>query len=128
MNPGIVIKPIKLKNGPKQNFSYDDLRDKIVAELEKIPHIVEHHRLDPEISLLVCTILENAIKSNKKLKINKKVLAIEILEKLFTLTADEQAQIGKHIDFNINYDLVKKQSYVTLAKDFFFTLPKHQVE
>jgi len=127
MNSGIEIKPIKLKHAIHQDFSYEDLCSKIVAELQKIPSILEKHRMDPEISLLVCNIIECAIKSNKNLKIDKKNLAIEILEKIFNVTPAEKDAISKQIDFHINHDLVKAVSYASYFKGIFFSTPKNQV-
>jgi hypothetical protein len=55
-----------------------------IKALNEIPSLSEL-RLNVEITKFICNLLENAIKSNKIKKINKKALVIEISTQIFGL-------------------------------------------
>ena len=65
--------------------------------------------MNPELSLLVCNIIENSISNNGKThKIDKKQLAVEILSVPFNLTPNEINQIKDQIEFLYNNNKIIK--------------------
>ena len=76
--------------------------------------------MNPELTLLVCNIIENSISNNGTThKIDKKQLAVEILTVTFNLTAVEITQVKDQIDFLYNNGkIVKIRKFVTFLKNF----------
>ena len=54
------------------------LQTVIEERIKSLPTYLEH-RLNPELILLACNLIENWCKDNKKLKLNKKVLCLKVL-------------------------------------------------
>ena len=55
---------------------YNCIRDAIIQKLQKIPEI-QKLRLNPELTLLVCNIIETSISNNSKnYKIDKKTISM----------------------------------------------------
>ena len=92
----------------EKNNIFNCIRDVIIQKLQKIPEL-QKLKLNPELTLLVCNIIENFISNNSKNhKIDKKQLAIEILTTTFGLTILEIQQLKDQIDFLYNNKKIKK--------------------
>ena len=86
------------KSLEKHNI-FNVLKAGIIQKINEIPD-VQKLRLHPELTSLVCNIVENSIKNNgKNHKIDKKQLVIEILCAPFSLNANEIQYIKDQIDY-----------------------------
>lgn len=85
-----------------------DLRSAIVAKVEEI----ENHKalkFDNELLIFVCNCIENAL----DIKMDKKVLALQIYEQLFDeLSPDDKAILSSSIEFLWSNKLIKKMPKV----------------
>ena len=91
----------------KQNKIIDDVC-KILGEIPDLNRM----RLDPELTVYVCNILENLIEKSEKKEINKLQLASMILTKACNLEENELDAVIKQIKFLDNNGRIKKASAV----------------
>ena len=89
----------------KQNKIIDDVC-KIIAEIPDLNKM----RLDPELTVYVCNIIENLIEKKDKKEINKLDLASTILVKACNLEATDLDTVIKQIKFLDNNGRIKKAS------------------
>lgn len=103
----------------KLHFTYESLKKAMVGELQKIPNLTDL-RMSPEITKLVCAVIEEVCYKSKKNKkggkMNKKTLVIDILNELFELTEEEQKLVDKDIEFICDNNLIHR---TTLCEKFF---------
>jgi len=91
----------------KQNQIIDDVC-KIIAEIPDLNKM----RLDPELTVYVCNIIENLIDKKDKKEISKINLASMILTKACNLEENELDAVIKQIKFLDNNGRIKKASAV----------------
>ena len=109
-----------LKHGLSTHFIFHDLVNVLVTKIKEIPKF-EELKLNIELTLLCCNIVENSVK--KKTKVDKEKLVVESLTQIFTLNEDEQKTIKNHIEFLhtnkriVKIDEVKK--FFTSVGDWF---------
>ena len=104
-----------LKNSLSKHFVFHDLVNVLVTKIKEIPKF-EELKLNIELTLLCCNIVENSVK--KKTKVDKEKLVVESLTQIFTLTEDEQKTIENHIEFlHTNKRIVKIDEVKTFFKD-----------
>ena len=113
---------ITIKNSLQKHTLYYNLLDDIVKKLSTEIKSIDKLRLDPELSLLICNLVENSIKTGNKNKIDKKQLVIQILAQLFNLNDSEQVIISQQIDFLIANNKIKKVKMLKNAKNFLSAL------
>lgn len=119
------IKLPKFKLGfLKTHISYNALLDGISAELMKIPNYQEL-KMNSELTKMICSVVEEVCVNKKSLKlqkakIDKKVLVIDILNKIYNLTDDEQRNLADNIDFMHQNDLIKTLTKCEKLFSFFF--------
>ena len=89
----------------KQNKIIDDVC-KILSEIPELNRM----RLDPELTVYVCNILENLIDKSEKKEISKLDLASTIIAKACNLEASDLDAIIKQIKFLDNNGRIKKAS------------------
>ena len=89
----------------KQNKIIDDVC-KIIAEIPDLNKM----RLDPELTVYVCNIIENLIEKKDKKEISKLDLASTIIAKACNLEATDLDAIIKQIRFLDNNGRIKKAS------------------
>ena len=78
---------------------FNVLKSGIIDKINKIPDF-QKLRMHPELTSLVCNIVENSIKNNSKNhKIDKKQLVLEILSAPFSLNINEMQYIKDQIDY-----------------------------
>ena len=111
------IVDVPFVNALEKSNIYNCIRDAIIQKLQKIPEL-QKLKMNPELTLLVCNIIENSINNNSKNhKIDKKQLSIEILTTTFGLTILEIQQIKDQIDFLYNNGkIVKIKKFVNFLK------------
>ena len=90
------LENLPLKNRLSTHYKFNSLIDVFVEKLMEIPEI-EKLRMDCEFVNLVCDMIENTVK--KVEKINKKDLALRVLDKIFTLSDEEKIQLGEMIEY-----------------------------
>ena len=91
----------------KQNKIIDDVC-KIISEIPELNRM----KLDPELTVYVCNILENLIEKSDKKEINKLNLASMILTKACNLEENDLDAVIKQINFLDNNGRIKKASTV----------------
>jgi hypothetical protein len=87
-----------LKNTLNVHYTFHEILDKIHTVITSIKHF-EDLKTNPELLLLVCRLIEVNLPDNKQMKLDKKDLALQIMNKLFSLTDDEKDATSKQIQF-----------------------------
>ena len=107
-----------LKNSLKKHTLFYNLIDDIVQKIQSEIKAIDKLRLDVELTLLICNLIENSIATGNKFDINKKQLAIQIMTQIFNLNTDEQTIISQQIDFLIDHNRIKKVKFLVNVKNF----------
>ena len=83
----------------------------------------EKLKFDNELLIFLCSCVENSIDKKDKIKIDKKTLVFEVLDKLFDMSSDDKAIISASIEFLHSHKLIKKvgtiKKYTRLASVWF---------
>ena len=109
---------VDYKNELNTHVVKNNLIDKIVEKINKIP---KHHelRLNPELILLVCNIVENTI--TKKDKVSKKDVVIDVFKQLNHVSCENDLNLLKSlIEFLHSNDKIKKVKLLRTAT--FYTI------
>jgi len=86
-----------LKNSLSKHFVFHNLVQVLIKKIkEEIPKF-EELKLNIELTLLCCNIVENTVK--KKTKVDKEKLVVDALTDVFTLTEIDQKTIKDQIEF-----------------------------
>jgi len=108
------IAELDLKHGLSKHFVFHSLVQVLITKIkEEIPKF-EELKLNIELTLLCCNIVENTVK--KKTKIDKEKLVVDALREVFNLTEDEQKTIKNQIEFLFNNNKIVK---IDETKKFF---------
>lgn len=86
----------------KRKLFKADLEKQLQQIIEdKVKSLPNHTdlRLHPELILLCCQLVENSVSNNKKLKLDKKQLVIDVLSKIFTYNINDKKQAEEVIEF-----------------------------
>ena len=103
-----IIPDVCLKNNLEKHFVFNNTVASLYEKLNTI-HDISKLRLDPELTLLVCNLVENTVGENDKMKLDKKELVVLILAKVFTdLTDAEKESVKTQIEFLFNNGKIKK--------------------
>jgi hypothetical protein len=114
-DPPDYIVDVPFVNALEKSNIYNCIRDAILQKVIKIPEI-QKLKLNVELTLLVCNIIENSINNNSKYhKIDKKQLAVDILAQSFALNITEIQQVKDQIDFLYNNGAIVKISGIKKA-------------
>jgi len=106
---------IPLKNNLLVDATFHTVKSKIITRLNELGITDAKYKNDSEFLTLVCNLIEHLIQ--KKDKINKRDLALDIIGTLFNTTEEEKAAIGKNIDFLCSQkNLVRRVSFYKLFK------------
>jgi hypothetical protein len=117
--PSVEIPQLNLKHSIQKHVTYKGIVLGIVEKIRtEIPDIDEL-KLNPEITKLVCNLVEDIIKKGNPFGIEKQTLVLEILTKQFNLTAEEQHQVNQQITFLFDNGQIKKSKKAWLS--LFFT-------
>lgn len=96
-----------------------------VAICDRVREVDNYEKLkfDNELLIFLCSCVENSIDKKDKIKIDKKTLVFEVLDKLFDMSSDDKAIISASIEFLHSNKLIKKvgvlKKYSRLATDWF---------
>ena len=113
------IVDIPFVNALEKSNIYNCIRDAILTKISKIPEL-QKLRLNVELTLLVCNIIENSINSNSKYhKIDKKQLVVDIFSQAFNLNPAEIQLLKDQIEFLYNNGAIIKISKI---KKFFSSI------
>ena len=100
---------IQFQNTVKAHIKQSTIINDVVKTLSELPDFTTKLRLDPEIIVYVCSIVENLIKKQDKKEINKLDLVTSILIKAWDLKEENELDlIIKQIKFVCNNNQVKK--------------------
>lgn len=113
---------IPIKNSLAIDVKRAEVKTKIIERINQLNLNLAIYRLNNEFLLLVLNLIEYLVV--KKDKINKKELAIEILDELFHFNNQERETVSNNIEFLWNNKSIKKVSYWRLFKagicEYFF--------
>jgi seryl-tRNA synthetase len=96
----------------------NNIIDAILAKLKDHTEQIDKLKLDNDLVLSVCNIIENSVPVGNKHKINKKRLALKVLAQIFGLTDLDKYSISQQIDLLHNDGKIKKVKFLTNAKHF----------
>ena len=100
---------IQFQNTVKAHIKQSTIINDVVKTLSELPDFTTKLRLDPEIVVYCCNIVENMIKKEDKKEINKLDLVTSILIKAWDLKEEHELDlIIKQIKFVCNNNQVKK--------------------
>ena len=117
--PSVEIPQLNLKHSIQKHVTYKGIVLGIVEKIRtEIPDIDEL-KLNPEITKLVCNLVEDIIKKGNPFGIEKQTLVLEILTTQFNLTAEELHQVNQQITFLFDNGQIKKSKKAWLS--LFFT-------
>jgi len=102
---------VPFKNTLAAHIKQNKIIEDVCLKLSEIPDL-NKMKLDPELTIYVCNILENLIEKSEKKEINKLNLATLILTKACNLEENELDPIIKQIKFLDNNGKIKKASTV----------------
>ena len=116
---------IKESDKIKHLNKLSELSKSIVARIQAMPDINEL-KLDLDIVLYICNLIENNIKQNEGKSIDKKKIVVDIIQKCTPLNAPELLILNKMIEFLHSNHLINKISKIekTGGKLFNWVLKK----
>jgi hypothetical protein len=91
------------------NIKFNKLVEFIIKEVQNIPEYT-HHKNNLELIKLICNLIENKVV--KKDKLDKKLIVIEGLKRVFNLVEDEIKNLDGFIEFLHQNKKIKKLSYL----------------
>ena len=103
------VQYVGLKNNLRTSKLESEIYNIIKEKIEELPNI-QGLKLDVELTLLCCDLIENYT-ADKKLTADKKTLVIKVLTEIFSLTEEEQTQIGSTIEFLFNNNKISRISF-----------------
>ena len=111
---------VQFQNTVKVHIKISKIMEDVVKTLSELPDFNTKLRLDPEIIVCCCYIVENLIKKEDKQEINKLDLVSTILTKAWEIKEDNELDlIIKQIKYVCNNKQVKKISKTKKYKKYF---------
>jgi hypothetical protein len=105
---------VEVKNLLANDIKRIQIKSKIINRIKELGLNLVAYRMNNELLLLILNLIEHLVL--KKDKINKKELAIEIINELFQLTPPEKQTISDNIEFLWINKAIKKVSFWKLFK------------
>ena len=105
---------IPLKSNLNSNYQFIECKNKIIARLSELHLNDNKFKIDSELLVLVCNLIEHLV--SKKDKISKKELALDIFKALYNLSPEEEQSISNNIEFIWANKMIKKVSMYKLFK------------
>ncbi len=87
---------VPLKNSLQQSSKFQQISDLILCRVKDIPNLQEH-RLNNELIVLICNLIENLVK--KKYNLNKLELLLFTLKRAVELSPDEEELVKSAVEF-----------------------------
>jgi hypothetical protein len=116
-----IISP---KNHILKNWKTEEIKNQIIERIKQFPNYSQY-KADVEFLLMVCNLVEYLV--NKKDKISKKELLLEIYNNVFPLNPDEVKNIEANVDFLWNNKKIKKVSFYKLFKTNIYEWVKRKI-
>lgn len=117
---------VPIQNSLAVDVKRIEIKNKIITRIGELGLDIANYRNSTEFMLLILNLIEHLVV--KKDKINKKELAIEILDTVFGLTDIDKANVGSNIEFLHQNKNIKKVSMWKLFKcgvsEWFFSKKK----
>ena len=111
---------VQFQNTVKIHIKISKIIEDVVKTLPELPYFNTKLRLDPDIIVYCCNIVENLIKKEDKQEINKLDLVSTILTKAWEIKEDNELDlIIKQIKYVCNNKQVKKISKTKKYKKYF---------
>ena len=104
---------LAFKNSLLTHNTFHTLLNEVTEVIKTIPNY-ENLKIDPEMLLLICRIVECKMGKNEQ-NIDKKDLVISILDKLFSLNDREKEIFKSNIQFLYDNGKIKKASFWKLC-------------
>lgn len=108
------VAPVPLKNNLLQDYRVNEIKAAIIKQLTDKALIDGKYKTDVEFLTYLTNIIEFLV--DKKDKINKKDLALDIFKNLFGANQDELDLINRNIEYLHSNRFIKKVSYWRLFK------------
>ena len=105
---------VEFKHSLSLHVKENKLIDDITELINKVPNL-DKLRIDPELTIYVCNVIENIITKHDTKTIKKNELCVKILTTIFNLEESEVAAINKQIIFLSNNKAIKT---VAVSKKF----------
>ena len=100
---------VEFKHTLASHIEQNKIIDEITQILSQIPNFI-NLRMDPEVTVYVCNVIEQKIKGEHKKNVSKLNLATLILTKVWNLEENELDAVIKQIQFLNNNGGIKKVS------------------
>jgi len=100
---------VEFKHTLASHIEQNKIIDEITQIISQIPNFI-NLRMDPEVTVYVCNVIEQKIKGEHKKNVSKLDLATLILTKVWNLEENELDAVIKQIKFICNNNQVKKVS------------------
>ena len=117
---------VPIQNSLAVDVKRIEIKNKIITRIGELGLDIANYRNSTEFMLLILNLIEHLV--IKKDKINKKELAIEILDTVFGLTDIDKANVDSNIEFLHQNKNIKKVSMWKLFKcgvsEWFFSKKK----
>ena len=105
---------VPIQNSLAVDVKRIEIKNKIITRIGELGLDIANYRNSTEFMLLILNLIEHLVV--KKDKINKKELAIEILDTVFGLTDIDKTNVGSNIEFLHQNKNIKKVSMWKLFK------------
>jgi len=114
---------VRIQNSLAFDVKRIEIKNKIITRIGELGLVISNYRNSTEFLLLILNLIEHLVV--KKDKINKKELAIEILNEVFGLNELERNNVDSNIEFLHQNKNIKKVSMWKLfkcgVKELFFS-------
>ena len=100
---------VEFKHTLASHIEQNKIIDEITQITSQIPNFI-NLRMDPEVTVYVCNVIEQKIKGEHKKNVSKLNLATLILTKVWNLEENELDAVIKQIQFLNNNQQIKKVS------------------
>ncbi len=98
---------VEFKHSLELHVRENKLVDDITETIQKIPNL-DKLKLDPQLTIYICNVIENIITKHDAKTIKKSDLCVKILTNIFNLQDNEVGAIEKQIIFLSNNKAIKK--------------------
>lgn len=107
---------------PSHPDFYIEIKRKVIARIHELKVSDGRYKNDTEMLMLVCSIIERIVE--KRDKLSKKDLALDVLDELFSLSDEDKANLSNNIDFLWKNRMfkIKKESIYKFVKSRLFEL------
>ena len=115
IKPKIELPDLKLQNSAKSDMLKSDLRDSIVYKVKQDYSNLQQMKLHPELIVIICSFVEQSINNNKKKKIDKKALVVDVFRQLYSLTPDEIMSLVYTIQYLFDNKKIQGKTWLKFA-------------